>query len=63
MFSTRYAASVFCLLSLSLTDLDCLIVKQAARMLLRADDVVQAIRQEKEGGGGGGASPEEIQQE
>ncbi|KAF8157678.1 T-complex protein 1 [Pholiota molesta] len=36
---------------------------EAARMLLRVDDVVQAIRKEKEGGGGGGAPPEEMQQE
>lgn len=34
---------------------------EAARMLLRVDDVVQAIRKEKDqSGGGGGAPPEEI---
>ena len=36
---------------------------EAARMLLRVDDVVQATRKEKEQGGGGGggeAMPEEM---
>ncbi|PPQ92883.1 hypothetical protein CVT25_009770 [Psilocybe cyanescens] len=34
---------------------------EAARMLLRVDDVVQAVRKEQEGGGGGaGAPPEEM---
>jgi T-complex protein 1 subunit gamma len=33
---------------------------QAARMLLRVDDVVQAIRREREdGGGGGGPGPDD----
>lgn len=32
---------------------------EASRMLLRVDDVVQAVRKEKEEGGGGGAPPEE----
>jgi len=36
---------------------------EAARMLLRVDDVVQAVRKDREGGagaGGGGAPPEEM---
>lgn len=33
---------------------------QAARMLLRVDDVVQAIRKDKEGGGASGPPPEEM---
>ncbi|PPR05982.1 hypothetical protein CVT24_004619, partial [Panaeolus cyanescens] len=36
---------------------------EAARMLLRVDDVVQAIRKEKEGGGGGEPMPEEMMPE
>ncbi|KAL1707558.1 chaperonin Cpn60/TCP-1 family [Schizophyllum commune] len=36
---------------------------EAARMLLRVDDVVQAVRKDREGGGGGGAPPEEMMAE
>lgn len=32
---------------------------EAARMLLRVDDVVQAVRKDREGGGGGGGAPPE----
>ncbi|KAH8833898.1 chaperonin Cpn60/TCP-1 family [Flagelloscypha sp. PMI_526] len=33
---------------------------EAARMLLRVDDVVQAVRKDQAGGGGGGPPPEEM---
>ena len=33
---------------------------EAARVLLRVDDVVKATRKDKEQGGGGGAPPEEM---
>ncbi|KIK63185.1 hypothetical protein GYMLUDRAFT_242236 [Collybiopsis luxurians FD-317 M1] len=33
---------------------------EAARMLLRVDDVVQAVRKDREQGGGGGVPPEEM---
>ncbi|RXW16076.1 hypothetical protein EST38_g9781 [Candolleomyces aberdarensis] len=35
---------------------------EASRMLLRVDDVVQAVRKEREGGGGGAPLPEEMQE-
>lgn len=55
---TAVEVCLFPLLTYSCTEFP-----QAARMLLRVDDVVQAIRKEQEGSGGAPSQEEMLQQE